>query len=118
MERLLAGYVYPWLSALLSIFAYGLLYFRLRGNIVVNPDRWTRVRFVWNPIKEGERAIRYSFAGQASLAGSTAMNIENSASVAQREARKMLWYPLCYTVRQRLAHFPPYPPSIAKQYSR
>lgn len=104
-ERLAAGYVYPWLAALLSIVLYGLLFLKLRGNIVVIPDRWARVRFVWRPVTDGgeQQAVRYSFAGQAPVTGSTAMVGEDSATLAQREARKMLWYPLCYTVRQRHA---------------
>lgn len=104
-ERLAAGYVYPWLAALLSIVLYGLLFLKLRGNIVVIPDRWARVRFVWRPARDGsdQQAVRYSFAGQATATGSAAMVGEDSVTLAQREARKMLWYPLCYTVRQRHA---------------
>lgn len=42
-ERIAGEYFWLWACALISIVLYLILFFRLRGNIDVDPDDWKRV---------------------------------------------------------------------------
>ncbi|TDL15996.1 hypothetical protein BD410DRAFT_902282 [Rickenella mellea] len=82
-ERIAGEYSWLWFAAFISLIAYVLLFLRLRGNIVVDPERWQNVTFRWYPYPSEE-----PYRDRRS----------DASSLAQKEARKMLWYPLCYIV--------------------
>ncbi|TDL18304.1 hypothetical protein BD410DRAFT_830965 [Rickenella mellea] len=61
---------------------------RLGMNIVVDPERWQNITFHWYPyLSEEPYGDRRS----------------DASSLAQNEARKKLWYPLCYIIRRILS---------------
>lgn len=86
-------YVYLWLACLLLLIVYSLLFLRLRGWVIVSPDRWSRIRFV-------KRASTFRLS-QSDLDGRSRQNsgeTEIGTSIGRREAYKMLLYPVCYIV--------------------
>ncbi|KAH8106400.1 hypothetical protein DFH11DRAFT_1272107 [Phellopilus nigrolimitatus] len=99
--RVTAGYAYAWLAALGEVVVYGLLWARLRGCITVElGGNGRRQR------DERRRSTRIRWSGWA---GSRAIGMETTEASgregrnedsrrAQNEARKMLWYPLCYII--------------------
>jgi len=100
VERIVGEYFWLWTAALSSIFFYTLLFFRLRGNIHVDPQDWKRIRIRLQPPSHFPSIAPY-FHDAPSVA-------------AYREAMTMIWYPICYTilvvplsiVRWRIFHSP------------
>ena len=76
-ERIAGEYFWLWTAALSSIFFYTLLFFRLRGNIQVDPQDWKRIRVRLHP---SSHVLDAPFTGTC------------------REAMAMIWYPICYTI--------------------
>jgi hypothetical protein len=83
-ERIAGEYFWLWTAALSSIFLYTLLFFRLRGNIQVDPQNWKRIRIRLHP---------HSLPDEFSF-----LNAPAPSTAAGREAMAMIWYPICYTV--------------------
>ncbi|PVF93527.1 hypothetical protein CPB86DRAFT_674884, partial [Serendipita vermifera] len=75
-ERIAGEYFWLWFAAFLSILLYTLLYFRVRGNITVDPLDWRRVRF---------------HSGRGGRGGEAGKD-------AAKEALSMIWYPVTYTI--------------------
>ena len=73
-ERIMGEYLWLWMAALLSIFLYKLLFFRLRGNIQVDPLDWRRIHIRLHPDSHFQ------------------------PTAASREAMAVIWYPICYTI--------------------
>lgn len=67
-------YFWLWITAVLSIFLYTLLFFRLRGNIQVDLQNWKRIRVRLHP------------------------DLLMKPTAASREAMAVIWYPICYTI--------------------
>ena len=82
VERIVGEYLWLWTAALSSIFFYTLLFFRLRGNIQVDPQDWKRIRIRLHP--------RSRVADDPFL--------DAPFTTACREAMTMIWYPICYTI--------------------
>ena len=80
-ERIAGEYFWLWTAALSSIFFYTLLFFRLRGNIQVDPQDWTRIRIRLHPRAHGAPSF-----------------LDAPFTAACREAMAMVWYPICYTL--------------------
>ena len=81
-ERIVGEYFWLWTAALSSIFFYTLLFFRLRGNIQVDPQDWKRIRIRLHP---RSRVPDDPFH-------------DAPFTAACREAMTMIWYPICYTI--------------------
>jgi hypothetical protein len=71
-------YLWLWICAILSVVLYVPLYFCLRGNIRVDPSKWTHITFHCNTTSVDEYILR--------------------GTSTQKEAIKMLGYPLAYAV--------------------
>lgn len=84
VERILGEYLWLWTAALSSIFFYTLLFFRLRGNIHVDPQDWKRIRVRLQP------SSHFHF--------DTPSFLDVPSAAAYREAMTMIWYPICYTI--------------------
>ncbi|KAI5116238.1 hypothetical protein M0805_001232 [Coniferiporia weirii] len=94
--RVGANYAYAWLAALVSMILYWMLWLRLRGRVV---GQWEggriRVQFLRlrdDGIGHESGDGRRIFGGEGEGEGTVARDRD------QREARKMLWYPLCYII--------------------
>jgi len=72
-ERLVGEYAWLWVAACSSIFLYTVLFFRLRGNIQVDPRDWKRIHVRLHP------------------------DTPFQPTAATREAMAVIWYPICYT---------------------
>ena len=77
-------YLWLWTAGLSSIFFYTLLFFRLRGNIHVDPQNWKRIRVRLQP------SSHFHFDAPSFL--------DVPSAAAYREAMTMIWYPICYTI--------------------
>ncbi|KAG8960643.1 hypothetical protein FRC00_014499 [Tulasnella sp. 408] len=92
-ERIAGEYMWLWLSAFASILLYPFLFFMLRGNIDVDPNNWRRISF--------HKRSRDPVLGNL---GSPAQRIQRDAEairqerVKNKEAMKMFWYPISYTI--------------------
>lgn len=71
-------YLWLWICAILSVVLYVPLYFCLRGNIRVDPNKWTSITFHRDVTDVNKYIVR--------------------GNSTQKEAIKMLGYPLAYTV--------------------
>lgn len=94
-ERIAGEYFWLWFAAFVNIILYTLLFFRVRGNITVDPLNWRRVRFKW-----------HRYGGQGRTAGgegyfdSVARGARGgeAGKDAAKEALSMIWYPVTYTI--------------------
>ena len=73
-ERIVGEYLWLWIAALLSILLYTLLFFRLRGNIQVDPLNWKRIHVRLHPDSYFQ------------------------PTAVSREAMGVIWYPICHTI--------------------
>ncbi|KAG8857234.1 hypothetical protein FRB96_005909 [Tulasnella sp. 330] len=95
-ERIFGEYFWLWFCALVNVVAYPFLFFTLRGNIEVDPTNWRRIRF--------RRRGGDGIFGQVISPGRTSRPIskdEESVRILKmrnKEAMKMFWYPLSYTI--------------------
>jgi len=71
-ERLVGEYAWLWLAGCSSGFLYTLLFFRLRGNIQVDPRDWKRIHVRLRPDSPVQ------------------------STTATREAMAVILYPICY----------------------
>ena len=93
-ERITAEYLWLWFAAFSSIILYTFLFFRVRGNITVDPHDWRRVRFKWKRWQAGDDGGGDGYfdgPGRGARGG-------EAGKTAAREAMSMIWYPLTYTV--------------------
>jgi len=74
VEQIFGEYFWLWIAMASSATLYTLLFFRLRGNIQVDPQNWKRIRVKLHP------------------------DSHMQPSAASREAMAMIWYPICYTI--------------------
>ncbi len=84
VERIVGEYLWLWTALLSSIFFYTLLFFRLRGNIHVDPQNWKRIRVRLKP--------------SSHFPSDTPPFLDAPSAAAYREAMTMIWYPICYTI--------------------
>ena len=84
VERIVGEYLWLWTALLSSIFFYTLLFFRLRGNIHVDPQNWKRIRIRLQP--------------SSHFPSDTPSFLDAPSAAAYREAMAMIWYPICYTI--------------------
>jgi len=82
--RIIGQYGWLWLAAFVSLILYIPLYFRLRGNILVDPERWWRIRF-----RKLSSPIEVTKGELPPLPPS---------SDATAQALNMLMYPACYMI--------------------
>jgi hypothetical protein len=83
-ERIAGEYFWLWTAALSSIFFYTLLFFRLRGNIQVDPQDWKHIRIRLRPhlrVPQGAPSF-----------------LDAPFTAACSEAMTMIWYPISYTI--------------------
>lgn len=76
VPRLLGQYIWLWLTSFVSVILYLLLFFSLRGNVTVDPDKWWRIKFHKAPkltLREDQLSIGDSQPG--SEARSQAMSM-------------------------------------------
>jgi hypothetical protein len=95
-ERIAGEYFWLWFAAFSSIALYTLLFFRVRGNITVDPLDWRRVRFQWKRwnanSSEAEPGNAYfASSGRGARGGEAGKD-------AAKEALSMIWYPVTYTI--------------------
>ena len=91
-ERVTAEYLWLWIAAFTSIILYTFLFFRVRGNITVDPLDWRRVRFKWRRWNtgNGDGDGYFDGSGRGARGGEAGRR-------AAREALSMIWYPVTYT---------------------
>ncbi|KIM24225.1 hypothetical protein M408DRAFT_242992 [Serendipita vermifera MAFF 305830] len=97
-ERITAEYLWLWIAAFASIILYTFLFFRVRGNITVDPQNWRRIRFKlhrWTASDGTDTAgvgnAYFDGAGRGARGG-------EAGKTAAREAMSMVWYPVTYTI--------------------
>ncbi|KAJ1307500.1 hypothetical protein OPQ81_001599 [Rhizoctonia solani] len=96
IERILFEYFWIWVTALSSIVLYSTLFLRMRGNISVDPRKWTHVRFHWRRTSSSEMSYVTGPNGvrlQAMATPSGRLVIKQDT----KDALKMLYYPAAYT---------------------
>ena len=71
----MAEYLWIFIALLTSIVLYALLFFRLRGNIHVDPQNWKHIRV----------QLRRDSHTKPSVVGREAMSV-------------VIWYPICYSI--------------------
>lgn len=86
-ERIMGEYLWLWLAAFTSIILYSLLFFRLRGNIWVDPMDWRKFHWKWRVYRQSDDY------GNESLSGAP-----DPGRVAAKESMAMIWYPISYTI--------------------
>ncbi len=75
LERILGEYLWLGIGVLVSVVLYTLLFFRLRGNILVDPQNWKNIHVQLRRDSDAK------------------------PSVASREAMgAVIWYPICYSI--------------------
>ncbi|KIO25801.1 hypothetical protein M407DRAFT_24856 [Tulasnella calospora MUT 4182] len=92
-ERIAGEYIWVWSSPLISSMLYLILFFRLRGNIDVDPSDWKRISF--------HRRSRVGIPGKlSSPTGRSQSDLKRIMQEKQRnkEAMKMFWYPISYII--------------------
>jgi hypothetical protein len=91
-ERITSEYLWLWFAAFSSIILYTFLFFRVRGNITVDPLDWRRVRFQLRRRQTGDGGGDGYFAslGRGARGG-------DAGKIAAKEAMSMIWYPVTYT---------------------
>ncbi|EJD52474.1 hypothetical protein AURDEDRAFT_142434 [Auricularia subglabra TFB-10046 SS5] len=86
VARLLGQYVWLWLALFVSTVLYIILFFSLRGNITVDPDKWYRIKLHRSPLVATEDRLSIDTQGQP------------AAAEARSQAMSMLFYPLLYSI--------------------
>ncbi|KAG9031593.1 hypothetical protein FRB95_002522 [Tulasnella sp. JGI-2019a] len=90
-SRLFAEYIWMWSAALINIAFYIPLYFRVRGNITVNPvSRKISFNFIQ------KKGLTWDMSNQPNSAA-IAMHSVVGAGGRNKEALKLIWYPISYT---------------------
>ncbi|KAF8527188.1 hypothetical protein BU17DRAFT_15697, partial [Hysterangium stoloniferum] len=95
--RVGAEYVWFWITAVLSVIIYALLYFCLRGIIVVGRDYWWQIHLQKPPSSRSrlQTALAQSNGGTPECLQSNE-TLPRSRQDSATEAFKMLLYPLSY----------------------
>ncbi|KAG8941710.1 hypothetical protein FRC04_004123 [Tulasnella sp. 424] len=91
-ERIAGEYFWLWFCAFTSIVLYPFLFFMLRGNIDVDPDNWRRISF-------HHRSQDRIFGNLSSPThGGRDAEAIRADRARNKEAMKMFWYPISYTI--------------------